>query len=214
MKANITYEQALAKASPILRHRMEYSVNLLQKAESLALKYDENGFFLAFSCGKDSQCLYHIAELAGVKFKAHFSATSCDPPQVIKFCKTQYPEVDIIKPSISIYDMAVKKGILPMRIVRWCCQVYKEGHGAGRVVLTGVRKAESVNRSRRESVEVTRMKFRGDWDGFSQFRENTIANKKATGMMQRKRKSGVFPAKTASLSILSSIGEIARFGSS
>lgn len=180
MKTNITFEQALTKASPNLRHKMIKSVELLRKANSLALKYDpDNGFFLAFSCGKDSQCLYHIAQLAGVKFKAHFSPTTCDPPQVIRFCRTQYPEVDIIKPTISIFDMAVKKGILPMRIARWCCQVYKEGHGAGCVVLTGVRKAESVNRSRRESVEVTRMKYRGDLDGFAKFQQEAIAKIKA-----------------------------------
>ena len=69
-----------------LQYKIDYSVNLLRKAESLALKLDpENGFYLAFSGGKYSQALYHIAKMAGVKFKAHMSLTSVDPPQVIRF---------------------------------------------------------------------------------------------------------------------------------
>ena len=39
MKTNITLEQALQKASRRLRDKMIYSVNLLQKAENLALAY-------------------------------------------------------------------------------------------------------------------------------------------------------------------------------
>lgn len=180
MKIDITLEQALAKASPSLRRKMEYSVDLLRKAEHLALKYDaEDGYWLAFSCGKDSQALFHIAQLAGVKFKGHYSPTTVDPSQVIRFCKKHYPEIDIIKPTISIFNKTIEKGILPMRIARWCCQVYKEGHGAGRVTLTGVRKAESTNRSKRESVEVTRMKYRGDLNGFSKFQDEAIAKLKS-----------------------------------
>ena len=39
MRTNITFEQALQKASRRLRDKMIYSVNLLQKAENLALAY-------------------------------------------------------------------------------------------------------------------------------------------------------------------------------
>ena len=38
------------------------------------------GYFLAFSGGKDSQAVYHLAKLAGVKFDAHYSLTTVDPP--------------------------------------------------------------------------------------------------------------------------------------
>ena len=40
----------------------------------------EDGYYLAFSGGKDSQCIYHLAEMAGVKFDAHYRITSVDPP--------------------------------------------------------------------------------------------------------------------------------------
>ena len=45
---------------------MQHSIELLQKAEKLALQYDAtDGFYLAFSGGKDSQALYHVAVLGG-----------------------------------------------------------------------------------------------------------------------------------------------------
>lgn len=80
---NIDYNlsQALERASEGLRKKMLHSVELLQKAEKIALNYDaENGFFLAFSGGKDSQALYHISQLAGVRFHGHMKLTSVDPP--------------------------------------------------------------------------------------------------------------------------------------
>nr|DAZ55397.1 MAG TPA: GMP synthase [Caudoviricetes sp.] len=60
-----------------LDKKIDYSIALLRKAESMALRLDpENGFYLSFSGGKDSQALYHIAQMAGVKFKAHMNLTS------------------------------------------------------------------------------------------------------------------------------------------
>jgi phosphoadenosine phosphosulfate reductase len=175
MKIDITFEQALAKASPSLREKMIKTVGLLRKAEKLALKYDaDNGYWLAFSCGKDSQCLYHMTQLACVKFKAHFSPTSCDPPQAIRFCKTKYPEVEIIPPKTSIYKAAVEMACLPMMRVRYCCALFKEGHGSGRVTLTGVRKSESIKRSKRHEVEVSNHKFSGDLDDFTAYSEKRI----------------------------------------
>lgn len=41
-----------------------------------------DGYFVAFSGGKDSQCIYHLCEMAGVKFDAHYSVTSVDPPNL------------------------------------------------------------------------------------------------------------------------------------
>lgn len=65
-----------------LDKKIDYSIALLRKAESMSLRLDpENGFYLAFSGGKDSQALYHIAQMAGVKFKAHMNLTSVDPPE-------------------------------------------------------------------------------------------------------------------------------------
>ena len=80
----------ILKILPHMKQKILYSIQLLQKAEKIALSYDpDNGYYLAFSGGKDSQCLYHIAQLAGVRFQAHMNLTSVDPPEVIRFVKTQ-----------------------------------------------------------------------------------------------------------------------------
>ena len=108
------YSEVIQKLSEPLRKKLEHSVGLLRKAERLALAYDEeNGYYLAFSGGKDSQCLYHVAKLAGVKFKAHMNLTSIDPPEVIRFVKREYPDVELVKPKKSIFQFAVEKQILP-----------------------------------------------------------------------------------------------------
>ena len=179
MRTNITLKQALQKASRRLREKMKYSVNLLQKAESLALAYGRGnfGYYLAFSAGKDSQALYHIAELAGVKFDAHMNLTSVDPPEVIRFVKQSYPEVDLIKPKKSIYQHAIEKQILPTMRVRWCCAEYKENAGAGRVTLIGIRHQESSRRAKRNEVEISNRKFSGTLEGLDEYRQELKAKR-------------------------------------
>ena len=155
-----------------LRKKIEYSIDLLRKSEKMALRLDpENGFYLAFSGGKDSQALYHIAVMGGVKFKAHMNLTSVDPPEVIRFVKQQYPDVELIKPKMSIYDMALKKHILPTRTLRWCCAEFKEMSGAGKVTLIGIRKAESARRNKREEIS-TQIKGNRTEETFDQWSEH------------------------------------------
>lgn len=161
-----------------LRKKIEYSIDLLRKSEKLALRLDpENGFYLAFSGGKDSQALYHIAVMGGVKFKAHMNLTSVDPPEVIRFVKQQYPDVELIKPKMSIYDMALKKHILPTRTFRWCCAEFKEMSGAGKVTLIGIRKAESARRNKREeiSANIKGKRTEETFDQWSEHEEKMIA---------------------------------------
>lgn len=179
MNIDITLDQALARASITLRRKIEHSIELLRKAEKIAFNYDrENGYYLAFSGGKDSQALYHIAQLANVHFKGHMNVTSVDPPEVIRFVKQYYPEVELIKPDKSIYQHAVEKKILPTRIIRWCCAEYKETAGAGKVTLIGIRHAESSRRAKRNEVEISTHKFSGDLDGLDEYRKK-LQEKKA-----------------------------------
>lgn len=161
-----------------LKYKIEHSIELLRKAEKLALRYDsENGFFLAFSGGKDSQALYHIAEMAGVKFKAHFSPTTVDPPQLIKFIRRNYPDVEFEKVRKNIYQVAVEKQILPSMRVRWCCAEFKEKAGAGKVTLIGIRHQESARRSKRKEVEVSGRKFSGYLDQFEEWSAEQMKKK-------------------------------------
>ena len=178
MNTNIKLEEALQRASAGLRRKMLYSIELLQKAEKIAMNYDkDDGFFLAFSGGKDSQALYHIAELGGVKFKAHMNLTSVDPPEVIRFVKKCYPDVELVKPKESIYSIAIRKKILPTMRVRWCCAEFKESAGAGKVTLIGIRHEESSRRAKRNEVEISSHKFSGTLDELEEYRQEQKVKK-------------------------------------
>ena len=178
MRLGFGLDEALLKASPVLQKKMLRSVELIRKAEKLSLTYDDvDGFFLAFSGGKDSQALYHITELAGVKFKAHFSPTTVDPPQLIRFIRKSYPDCEFGKVTKNIYDMAVEKQILPTMRVRWCCAEYKEMAGAGKVTLIGIRHAESARRAKRNEVEISNRKFSGNFEQFTEWQEERIRKK-------------------------------------
>ena len=111
-----------------------------------------DGYYLAFSGGKDSQCIYHLAQIAGVKFDAHYRVTSVDPPELVRFIRSQYPDVSFDIPHdkdgkpISMWNLIPRKLMPPTRLVRYCCSELKETGGMGRIVVTGVRKAESARR--------------------------------------------------------------------
>jgi phosphoadenosine phosphosulfate reductase len=112
----------------------------------------EDGYYVAFSGGKDSQCIYHLCEMAGVKFDAHYSVTSVDPPELVRFIKDHYPNVKRDIPHdkdgkpITMWNLIPKKKIPPSRIARYCCAELKEKNSNGRITVTGVRWAESVRR--------------------------------------------------------------------
>lgn len=112
------------------------------------------GYYLAFSGGKDSQCGYHLCVDAGVKFDAHYNWTGIDPPELKKFIQKHYPDVQIHNPIKSIWQLIREKGLPPTRRVKYCCGDLKEKGGSGRVVVTGVRWAESAKRKNsRKMVE-------------------------------------------------------------
>ena len=110
------------------------------------------GYYLAFSGGKDSIVLKHLSDKAGVKYDAHYSVTTIDPPDLIYFIRKHYPDVIWDRPKEPFLKMLSHKG-LPLRQARWCCELYKENGGEGRLVLTGIRWRESNNRSKRKMTE-------------------------------------------------------------
>lgn len=165
-------EEVCAKVRPSLAAKIRYSIDLIRKSEKMALRLDPvDGFWNTFSGGKDSQCLYHLVKMAGVRHKTHMNLTSVDPPEVIRFVKTQYPDVELIKPRMSIYDMAKKKRLLPTMRFRWCCAEFKETSGAGKVTLIGIRREESARRAKRGEIS-TNIKGKRNEQTFDQWSEH------------------------------------------
>ena len=134
--------------------KIDESIALIRKGEKLALALNpEDGYFVSFSGGKDSQVLLDLVKRAGVKYKAHYNVTTIDPPENVRFIRQYYPEVHFIHPRQTFIKMIEKRG-LPTMVARWCCAELKEQNDAGNVVLTGVRADESTKRSKYNEVAI------------------------------------------------------------
>lgn len=111
----------------------------------------KEGYYLAFSGGKDSVTVKALADMAGVKYDAHYNVTSVDPPELVRFVQS-FPDVIFDFPTdkngrvITMWNLIPTKRMPPTRKVRYCCADLKESRGEGRFVVTGVRKDESVRR--------------------------------------------------------------------
>lgn len=145
-------EQLMICTDGQVRTKVENAIKRLQSFEP------PEGYYVAFSGGKDSQCIYHLCQMAGVKFDAHYSVTSVDPPELVHFIKRQYPDVIFELPRyadgsrITMWNLIQKHSMPPTRMVRYCCEELKESSGEGRVVVTGVRWAESARRKASHDV--------------------------------------------------------------
>lgn len=138
----------------MLEKKIAESLDLLSKAENTALRMNpEDGFFLAFSGGKDSQVIYHLCKLAGVKFKAYYSVTGIDSPETIYFIRDNFPDVLFLHHKQNFFELVADKG-LPTMQRRFCCERLKEHFGAGKCVLTGVRAEESKKRASYAAIEI------------------------------------------------------------
>lgn len=140
-----------------LKHKIKQSIELIQKAEPLALQFNERGFKLAFSGGKDSMVIYELTKLAGVKYFGEINLTSVDPPELLSFVRKYYPDIKLNKPTIGMFALIKKKKMLPTRMRRFCCEYLKEGKRDKvkdlSVTILGIRKSESTQRYYRTNIE-------------------------------------------------------------
>ena len=130
------------------------------------------GYYLAFSGGKDSVVCKRLLDMAGVKYDAHYRVTSVDPPELVQFIRDKHPDVkrdvphyseDYKNPKlagkpITMWNLIPEKLMPPTRLVRYCCAKLKESGGDGRMTVTGVRWSESVNRKKNQGIVTTRDK--------------------------------------------------------
>lgn len=135
-------------------HQLDFNgLDKVDKAIMRLKTYEPaEGYYLCFSGGKDSCVIKALADMAGVKYDAHYSVTSVDPPELVRFIKENYPGVIFEYPRdkdgnrITMWNLIPKKKMPPTRIARYCCAQLKENGGKGRLKITGVRWAESSRR--------------------------------------------------------------------
>ena len=93
-----------------------------------------------------------------MKFDAHYSVTSVDPPELIYYIREHHPDVSMDIPHdsngkpVSMWSLIASHTLPPTRGVRYCCEYLKECNGVGRVTVTGVRWAESARRKASHGV--------------------------------------------------------------
>ena len=111
------------------------------------------GYYVAFSGGKESVVILDLVKKSKVRYDAHYNITGIDPPELYYFIRDNFPEVQRHRPEKTIWRLIVERRMPPTRKVRYCCQELKERGGAGRRVVTGIRWAESTRRGKRTMVE-------------------------------------------------------------
>lgn len=147
---------------------MELQEKVKKSIERLQAFCPPEGYYLAFSGGKDSVVCKALLDMAGCKYDATYRVTSVDPPELVRFIKNQHPDVKREVPRysdksknerlrgkpITMWNLIPEQKMPPTRIARYCCKYLKESGGDGRMTVTGVRWAESINRKRSQG-EVT-----------------------------------------------------------
>lgn len=129
--------------------KLKKSIDLILEYAPLADRY--GGYIVAFSGGKDSQVLLDLFKKAGVKYKAVYNVTTNDPPENVRFIRTNYPDVEFSHPKLTFLQLIEKKKMLPTKIARFCCSYLKESNGKG-FVAVGVRREESLKRSTYDTI--------------------------------------------------------------
>ena len=141
---------------------LDYKVK--KSIERLKAFEPPEGYYLAFSGGKDSVVCKTLLDEAGVKYDAHYRVTTVDPPELVRFIKDKHADVSRDVPRygtrregwadkpITMWNLIPWKMMPPTRIVRYCCDFLKESGGDGRMTVTGVRWAESVSRKLNQGI--------------------------------------------------------------
>jgi phosphoadenosine phosphosulfate reductase len=129
---------------PELQKKVDFGIKLIQAGAAKAAEAGQP-IEIAYSGGKDSDCILELARMAGVKYRAIYKNTTIDPPGTIKHAKEN--GVEIMPPKMKFFELVQKRN-MPTRRVRHCCEVLKEYKVSDYVVI-GVRREESTKRKLR-----------------------------------------------------------------
>lgn len=128
-------------------HKVDDSIKLLRDT------MPKEGYWAGNSGGKDSAVLDDLLIRAGVKYDSHYSVTTIDPSPLIYNLRENYPHTIFDKPKMPLLKKLIVSGY-PDAEYRWCCRLYKERGGGGRLCTLGLRRDEGHNRGKRKIIEL------------------------------------------------------------
>lgn len=152
--------------STIFEQKVKEALEVLKKLEP------EDGYWVSFSGGKDSQVVYHLCKEAGVKFQGFYCFTTIDPPELVQFIRENYPDVLWLRPEKNMWRLIIENGVPPTARYRYCCYYLKEKHAfqKGKVIVLGIRTQESPRRKRMWTSKVMYEKG-GEYNEINSFEE-------------------------------------------
>ena len=136
----------------------------LQEAAQMSQQIYEKPLMIAYSGGKDSDVLLHLAIKAKIPMEVVHSHTTVDMPETVRHvrdvfhrlenqgisCTVQMPTYK--GKSVTMWTLIPLRGMPPTRIARYCCSVLKENTGKNRFIATGVRWNESARRKKTRGI--------------------------------------------------------------
>lgn len=123
-----------------LSEKVKNAISVLKSFEP------DDGYYLCYSGGKDSDTIRILADLANVRHENVHNLTTVDAPETVYYIRS-LGDVRIDQPERSMWRLIRDTMIPPTRLVRYCCEELKERGGSGRLKITGVRKDESQKRA-------------------------------------------------------------------
>jgi phosphoadenosine phosphosulfate reductase len=149
-----------------LNAKVNQAYERIEKAYEIAEKAG-NTLIVAYSGGKDSDVLLHLAIGCGVPFEAQHNHTTVDAPETVYHIREVFaglPErgiaarvnmpqwiddVDGRRVRATMWNLIPKNGLPPTRVARYCCRYFKERRYDNQHLLFGVRWDESTGRKSR-----------------------------------------------------------------
>lgn len=144
--------------------KLDKAIERLKLAAQMSETYYQQPLIVTTSGGKDSDVCLALAKIAGINYEVQHNHTTADAPETVYHVRETFRrlESDGVKCTINwptykgkpvtMWTLIPQKLMPPTRLVRYCCDVLKEGGGAGRMITTGVRWEESASRKKNRGI--------------------------------------------------------------
>lgn len=142
----------------------QLAIQRIRDASLMAQRANMGPLYVLNSGGKDSSVLVDLAIKGQVPIEIAHNHTTADAPETVYFVRREMARFEamglqctINKPTykgrpVSMWTLIPQKLMPPTPAVRYCCDILKEAHGAGRMCVTGVRWAESTKRANTRGI--------------------------------------------------------------